>query len=140
MGKVAHILLIITMILAFASIVIGFIAFGIITSSATNESLRNMVEKILINNGILDESGNSQVLGTQGGVDVAISTLATLVLGFGFLGIPYGIAAARALRDSTKGRLIGCVICAAISFNVIYLVVAIINLVCCCRDGEYYYD
>lgn len=140
MGKVARILLIITMILAFVLIVVGFIMFGVITSGTTNETLRTMIERFLINNGLLDESGNSTLFGTTGGVEAAISTLASLALSFGFLGLPYGIAAIRAIRYSTKGRLIGVLICSFISFNPIFIVVAILNLVCCIRDGAYYYD
>ena len=138
MGKVARILLIITIILSFASILAGFILFAVFTNLASNEAFINMAEKVLLNYGIINADGSSTILGTSS-VAETLNAFPSILLVLGFMNLPLAIASIRAVKDATKGRLIGVIICGAICFNIFGIIVGILNLIAFNRHGYTYY-
>ena len=137
MSKIGKIFLIITMILSFAMVVVGFVFYLYFSNIASNETLMNMLERMLKNYGIMDSTGYSPLFQTTGVVET-VKNLGALILGVGFMSIPCAIACIRALRYPTKGRMIGVIVCGVIGLNVVGIFSGIFALIGYSRDGELY--
>lgn len=137
MSKVARILLIVTMALSFLMVLGGIVLYAVMMYAANNEGMMTMIQRVLENYGIVDSNGSSSFFSTSD-LQATLTSLASLIMGFGFLGIPCAIACIRALKYSTRGRVIGVIVTGVIGLNPLGIFTGIFSLIAFKRDDELY--